>query len=73
MGDELPNRRLFLVGQLKQTGNVSLRDDEGVALSDGESVEERNGELALDSDAVPLKTAEGTVVLVHEVNRSRRS
>lgn len=73
MSYELPNRCLFFFGQLEQTGSVPLRDYERVALSDGESVEERQRELALHPDAVLFKTAKRTVVLVHELNRSRQS
>ena len=41
LGHEPPHRRLFLVGQLEQAGNVLLWDDERVALGQGESVKER--------------------------------
>ena len=66
LSHEVPNRRLFLFGQLEQTGNVPLRDDERVALGHGESVEQRYSELALHPDAGFLQVTEGAILLVHD-------
>ena len=63
-----PDRRLLLVGQVEQAGDVPLGDDEGVAFRDGESVGERHGELALQADAVLLQATERAVVLVHDAD-----
>jgi hypothetical protein len=65
LSHELPHSCLLLAEQLEQTCDVSLWNDESVALGDRESVWHCHSKLILNSDSVPLQAAERAIMLVH--------
>jgi hypothetical protein len=61
-GYQLPNSRLFLLGQVEQAGDMAVGNNERVALADWKSVRECNREVVLKQDARLLRATKRAVV-----------
>jgi hypothetical protein len=65
LGNEFPNRRLFVVGKVEKAGDVPLGDDQGVALGNGKCVGNGECNVVFEGDTGGSEVTEWAFLVGH--------